>query len=94
MQRTLRTQLNKTFGQGMTEYIIIVALIAVAAIPVFRMFGQTAQHQVAALSAELSGQDGEDSIERAQSRATNASTEANRNRHLGNYAGGSAGVGR
>jgi Flp pilus assembly pilin Flp len=28
-------------GQGMTEYIIIVALIAVAAIAVYQFFGQT-----------------------------------------------------
>lgn len=35
-------------GQGMTEYIIIVALIAIAAIGSFRYFGQTARSQVAA----------------------------------------------
>ena len=28
---------NRQFGQGMTEYIIIVALIAVAAIGVYRL---------------------------------------------------------
>ena len=28
-------------GQGMTEYIIIVAMIAVAAIAVYQYFGQT-----------------------------------------------------
>jgi len=32
---------NRQFGQGMTEYIIIVALIAVAAIGVYRLFGDT-----------------------------------------------------
>ncbi len=29
---------NKVLGQGMTEYIIIVALIAIAAIGVFKFF--------------------------------------------------------
>ena len=32
-------------GQGMTEYILIVALIAVAAIAVVKIFGKTIQNQ-------------------------------------------------
>ena len=43
-------------GQGMTEYIIIVALIAVAAIGVFRFYGNTARSQVAVAASELGGQ--------------------------------------
>lgn len=42
-------------GQGMTEYIIIVALIAVAAIGVYSMFGQTIRGQVAGLAGEVAG---------------------------------------
>lgn len=42
-------------GQGMTEYIIIVALIAIAAIGVFRYYGNTARSQVAVAAAELGG---------------------------------------
>jgi Flp pilus assembly pilin Flp len=43
-------------GQGMTEYIIIVALIAVAGIAVFQFFGQTIRHQTAAIAQEVAGQ--------------------------------------
>jgi len=42
-------------GQGMMEYIIIVALIAVAAIAVYSAFGRTARNQTAGLAKELSG---------------------------------------
>ena len=37
--------LNNESGQGMTEYILIVALIAVAAIAVVKIFGKTIQNQ-------------------------------------------------
>ena len=36
----------------MTEYIIIVALIAVAAIGVYQLFGNTVRNQTAALAQE------------------------------------------
>lgn len=47
--------MNKQRGQGMTEYIIIVALIAVAAIGAFRFFGQTVRGQAAVAASELGG---------------------------------------
>ena len=37
-----QNQLRKARGQGMTEYIIIVALIAIAAIGVITLFGASA----------------------------------------------------
>ena len=46
---------KKQFGQGMTEYIIIVALIAVSAISVYNLFGRTVRTQVGDLAAELGG---------------------------------------
>jgi len=39
----------------MTEYIIIVALVAVAAITVYNLFGDTVRGQVGDLAAELGG---------------------------------------
>ena len=48
----------KQLGQGMTEYIIIVALIAIAAIAVYSFFGATVKNQVAGMAMELGGQDG------------------------------------
>ena len=41
---------NRRRGQGMTEYIIIVALIAVAAIGVYQFFGQTIRSQMSAIA--------------------------------------------
>tara|TARA_B100000780_G_scaffold136600_1_gene95649 strand:+ start:1529 stop:1780 length:252 start_codon:yes stop_codon:yes gene_type:complete len=46
---------KKQSGQGMTEYIIIVALIAVSAISVYNIFGKTVRTQVGDLAAELGG---------------------------------------
>ena len=37
--KTVNKKLSKRRGQGMTEYIIIVALIAIAAIGVITLFG-------------------------------------------------------
>ena len=48
----------KQRGQGMTEYIIIVALIAVAAIAVYQFFGNTVRNQTAAIANEIAGNDG------------------------------------
>jgi len=45
----------KQVGQGMTEYIIIVALIAIAAIGVYSIFGDTVTDQMGAMTVELSG---------------------------------------
>jgi Flp pilus assembly pilin Flp len=72
-------------GQGMTEYIIIVALIAVSAIGVYSFFGQTIRNQVAGLAAEMSGQDSSTQISAAQTSAGAANTTANKKYNLGNY---------
>ena len=43
-------------GQGMTEYIIIVALIAIAAIAVYLAFGDVVRGQTAVIASTLAGQ--------------------------------------
>jgi len=48
----------KQLGQGMTEYIIIVALIAIAAIPVYSIFGDVLRSQVGGMAQELAGKEG------------------------------------
>ncbi len=72
-------------GQGMTEYIIIVALIAVAAIGVYSFFGSTIRNQTAGMAAEMAGS----SAETAQGKAKEASTKAGESGakkvNLGNY---------
>jgi len=81
-------QLIRTFrqrGQGMTEYIIIVALIAVAAIGVYSYFGKTVRNQTAGMAQELSGKDASTSISNAGSSADSAQTTANKDKGLNKY---------
>jgi Flp pilus assembly pilin Flp len=72
-------------GQGMTEYLIVVALIAVAAIGVYTLFGQTIRNQTAGLALEVSGQDAGAAISGAQTNATGAQTSAGTRKGLDNY---------
>jgi Flp pilus assembly pilin Flp len=48
---------NRQGGQGMSEYIIVVALVALAAITVVGMFGGIVQEQFSNMAATLSGDD-------------------------------------
>ena len=76
---------KKIKGQGLSEYLIIVALIAVAAIAVVGLFGGAAQNQVAGLAAEISGGNGGAQITASQADATTASTQANTQNTLNDY---------
>jgi len=42
-------------GQGMTEYIIMVALIAIAAIGIYALFGKQIRAVVSSMGGQLSG---------------------------------------
>lgn len=54
----MRTQSRRRIaGQGMTEYIIIVALVAVAAIGVYAAFGDIVRGQASVAAVALSGGD-------------------------------------
>ncbi|HTT07930.1 MAG TPA: pilus assembly protein [Gammaproteobacteria bacterium] len=75
----------KQLGQGMTEYIIIVALIAIAAIAAYSFFGKTVRNQVGGMAAELSGQSASTQIGNAKSAATSAGTEADKSKGLDTY---------
>lgn len=48
---------SRQLGQGMTEYIIIVALIAVAAIGVYQAFGDIIRGQTSVAASTLAGAD-------------------------------------
>jgi type IV pilus assembly protein PilA len=72
-------------GQGMTEYIIIVAMIAIAAIAVYQWLGQTVRNQTAAIAQELSGQDGTTAKNNSQDAADNAETAGNTKNTLDSY---------
>jgi Flp pilus assembly pilin Flp len=76
---------GKQQGQGMTEYIIIVALIAIAAIGVYSFFGQTVRQQTAGMAQELSGKKATAEIKGAQDSAKDASTDASTKKGMGDY---------
>ena len=78
---------GKQRGQGMTEYIIIVALIAVAAIAVYQLFGNVVRNQTAAIANEVAGNDGTAARTAAGTNATTAATDAVVKRNLENYTG-------
>lgn len=46
---------HRQSGQGMMEYVIIVALIAVAAIGIYSAFGRTVRVQTAGMAEEAAG---------------------------------------
>lgn len=62
-------------GQGMTEYIIIVALIGVAAIAVYQLFGQTIRSQMSGIANEVAGQSAKPAIDAAKASAGKADAE-------------------
>ena len=72
-------------GQGMMEYIIIVAMIAVAAIGVYSMFGKTIRNQTAGLATEISGKKSDDQIKAAGTAAGDSSTRADTTKGMSEY---------
>lgn len=78
-------KLGKQAGQGMTEYIIIVALIAVAAIGVYSMFGQTIRGQVSGLAGEVAGTGAAAGKATASTAAAGAQTKAAESKGMANY---------
>jgi len=77
-------------GQGMTEYIIIVALIAVAAIGASSYFGSTVRNQVAAMAGEVAGNKSISTASKAaaDADATKAASAAATQKGLANYNAG------
>jgi Tfp pilus assembly protein PilE len=72
----LRGQHHSQKGQGMTEYVIVVALVAVAAIAVYQSFGQVVRSQTAAMARELAGEDGTRQVRAARSAADSAASQS------------------
>jgi len=75
----------KQLGQGMTEYIIIVALIAIAAIAAYGFFGDTLRNQVGSMSQELAGGEGDTSTAQA---AADKAVDQGEAKRLDSYTGG------
>ena len=77
----------KQLGQGMTEYIIIVALIAIAAIAAYSFFGSTLRSQVGGMAQELAGSDATAAQAQAKTKADATVTEGGKKIDLGDYMG-------
>lgn len=75
IQNPARRSARKQRGQGMTEYVIVVALVAIAAIAVFQLFGQVVRSQTAAMARELAGEDGSEQSRAAQAAAESAAAQ-------------------
>jgi Flp pilus assembly pilin Flp len=76
---TYHTRRRGIAGQGMTEYIIVVALIAVAAIGVYSAFGDVVRGQTAVAAVALSGKtnsSGRSFVSEARDRADDEADEA------------------
>lgn len=87
MQHNIRLP-KRIRGQGMTEYIIIVALIAIAAIAVTSLFGGTIRSQMAGMAQEMSGTSANAQIGNAKAAAQKAAQNANDTKdstNLGNF---------
>lgn len=80
-----RSNARKQRGQGMSEYIIITALVAVAGIGLFAAFGDVLQNQMAGMSREMAGQSGQQDIQDAQNSAQTAQSRAAQADSLSNY---------
>ena len=72
-------------GQGMSEYVIITALIAVAGIGIFSAFGDTISSQAAAMAREMAGQDGSSQVDQADSDSQRAADRASQEETLQNF---------
>ena len=49
----MKAKLKRKEGQAMVEYIIIVAVVAIAALVIFGLFGDTIQEKLAGATSEL-----------------------------------------
>lgn len=81
----IQSNKSRQCGQGMTEYIVIVALIAVAAIAVYQFFGQTIRSQTSGIAREVAGESAATAIGNAQAAAGKAETEGTTKKGLDKY---------
>ena len=76
---------RKSLGQGMTEYIVIVALVGVAAIGVYSCLGQSVRGAAAGIALELAGENADKGIKEAKSASDKAVNAAKAKATLNNY---------
>jgi len=72
-------------GQATAEYIIIVALIAVAAIAVVSFFGDQIRNLFSHSTAQLAGEQDDDYADDADEAAQDAIDSRDEDKNLGNF---------
>ena len=72
-------------GQGLTEYAIILSLVAIAAISATSFFGDTVKSSFTALGSELSGAAEYDEVAATQTARNKANTTISTQTTLRNY---------
>jgi len=80
-----KSQARRIRGQGLTEYIIIVAMIALASIAAVNFFGGAVQGAFGGMGLVLSGEAPTAGTTASKTAAEKAVTEAGKTRNLGNY---------
>ena len=80
-----RTMRKARQGQATAEYIIIVALIAVAAIAVVSFFGDQIRNLFSHSTAKLAGDDDDDYSDDADEAAQDAMDERDDDKGLGDF---------
>ena len=83
MNRFISKSKNRQNGQGMTEYIIVVALIAIAAIGVYSQFGKAIRGQMSGMTQELGGESAD--MTEVNKAVIGAKDNAKANNKLNNY---------
>ena len=74
MMNRMNALIRSEEGQGMTEYIIIVALIAIAAIAVITIFGQNLRAMFAASAQALGGNEANANVSQAGTAGSSVKT--------------------
>ena len=82
MNRKNRKPYRNRRGQGLTEYVIVVALVAIAAIGIVNIFGNQLRNQFSTIITAMSGS----SKAKVESLADDAQKETNK-KTLSSYAG-------
>lgn len=80
MIRKIRQFMNGRRGQGMSEYIIMVGLVAIAAIGIYSAFGKQIRGTMKALGEQLSGE----TTAKAE-KETTLDTQAKKDAKLNNF---------
>ncbi len=66
MSKTSVRRIRRDHGQGLTEYIIIVALIAIAAVAAVMIFGKQVRHTFLTATHSLSGSGTGEQVDQAE----------------------------